>query len=54
MKGWCRVALGLVVARFLVGLNVGKAVLPRGSRYQIIEDLGPKSHNNHGLQALIP
>ena len=21
----------------------------RGSRYQIIEDLGPKSHNNHGL-----
>ena len=22
---------------------------PRGSRYQIIMDLGPKSHNNHGL-----
>ena len=27
---------------------------PRGSRYQIIKDLGPKSHNNHGLEALIP
>ena len=27
---------------------------PRGSRYQIITDLGPKSHNNHGLEALIP
>ena len=24
-------------------------VIPRGSRYQIIKDLGAKSHNNHGL-----
>ena len=28
--------------------------VPRGSRYQIIKDLGPKSHNHHGLSALIP
>ena len=27
---------------------------PRGSRYQMIKDLGPKSHNNHGLKALLP
>ena len=25
------------------------AIVPRVSRYQIIKDLGPKSHNNHGL-----
>ena len=30
------------------------ALFPRGSRYQIIKDLGPKSHKNHGLQAPSP
>ena len=32
----------------------GPIQYPTGSRYQIIKDLGPKSHNNHGLEALIP
>ena len=27
---------------------------PRGSRHQIVKDLGPQSHNNYGLSALIP
>ena len=27
-------------------------VTARGSRYPIIQDLGPKSHKNHGLSAL--
>ena len=31
-----------------------RAIFPRGSRYQIIKDLGPKSHNNHGPEAPIP
>ena len=25
---------------------------PRGSRYQIMKDFGPKSHDNHGLSAV--
>ena len=29
--------------------EIGNLNLSRGSRYQIIQDLGPKSHNNHGL-----
>ena len=27
---------------------------PRGPRYQILKDFGPKSHNHHGLEAFIP
>ena len=27
----------------------GDDIIPRGSRYLVIKDLGPKSHNNHGL-----
>ena len=38
--------LGLEVSSTL---GLGACKLPRRSRYQIIKDLGPKSHNNHGL-----
>ena len=30
-------------------IRLRRSIYPRGSRYQIINDLGPKSHNNHGL-----
>ena len=30
-----------------------KKSVSRGSRYQIIKDFCPKSHDNHGLEALI-
>ena len=37
-----------MLSRFRVSARCLNAV-PRGSRYQIIKDLDPKSHNNHGL-----
>ena len=37
-----------------LGGPYGNISEPRGSRYQIMKDLGPKSHNNYGLQALVP
>ena len=36
-------------ARVSCTSNVPQMILPRGSKYQIIKDIGPKSHNKHGL-----
>ena len=38
-----------IQANFLSILLDMDAIEPRGSRYQIIKDLGPNSHYNHGL-----
>ena len=38
----------------LKGEAIRHILLPRGSRYLIVKDLGPKSHNNLGREAPVP